>query len=137
MATSLDLLLIDGYTAGQNVPLASQAGYPCQANAEGTNVEFVGPQTITGSGVWNGTSREILVRGTGARTITLGVAKYAGYRVTVIDADGTAAGGDTITVLTDGPSIAGDQTISSDYAEQIYTYVSSTGSGLWACTRTA
>jgi hypothetical protein len=60
MATPLDTALIDQYTAGMNVPLATQAGYPCT----------------------------ILVRGSGARAVTLGAAPYVGYATS-----GAAAGG--------------------------------------------
>lgn len=121
--TSLDTALIDDYTAGMNVPLAAQAGYPCQADADGTNVEYVGPQEITGSGVWNGTSREIMVRGSGARAITLGPAPYKGYIVRVIDANGNAAGGDTITVGVSQVTVSGTQTITSDYDSKLWCFV--------------
>lgn len=120
MATPLDTALVDAYTRGMNAPVASQAGYRCQADSDGTNVEYVGPQEITGSGVWNGKSRTILVRGTGSRTITLGPALHVGYLVRVVDADGNAAGGDTITVVVSSGTISGTQTITSDHQSRLY-----------------
>lgn len=121
MVTPLDTALIDDYTAGMNVPLAAQAGYPCQANSAGTNVEYVGPQELVGSGAWNGKSRSILVRGSGARAVTLGEeAPYVGYEVRVIDADGNAGSG-TITVSAGGSaSLAGTATLTSNYQSRVY-----------------
>jgi hypothetical protein len=123
MATPLDTLLIDEFTGGMNVPLLAQAGYPCQADGAGTNVEYVGPQVFTGTGVWNGKSRSILVRGSGARGVELGGAPYVGYEVRVIDADGTAGAG-TITVAAGGATtLTGTATLTSNYQSRVYGYV--------------
>lgn len=118
--TSLDTALIDQYTAGMNVPLAAQAGYPCQADSNGTNVEYVGPQELVGSGAWNGTSRSILVRGSGARAVTLGAAPYVGYEVRVIDAEGNAASGTITLSASGGGSLAGTATLTSNYQSRVY-----------------
>lgn len=122
MATALDLALIDDYTAGMNVPLAAQAGYPCQADAAGTNVEYVGPQEITGSGTWNGKGRTILVRGSGARAITLGVAPYVGYEVRLIDAAGSAGAGNITFTAGGGTALTGTATLTSNYQSRLYCY---------------
>lgn len=123
MATSLDTQIIDDYTAGMNVPLAAQAGYPCQADANGTNVEYVGPQEITGSGVWNGKARSIMVRGSGARAITLGLAPYVGYEVRLVDADGSAGAGTITATAGGGTSLTGTATLTSNYQSRLYCFV--------------
>jgi hypothetical protein len=43
--TALDLLLIQQYTNGMNVPIESQAGYAVRADDDGTNLEYA-PQAI-------------------------------------------------------------------------------------------
>ena len=121
MATPLDLSLIDAYTHSMNVPLPSQKGFACQADSAGTNVEYVGPQTLAGAGSWNGKSHSILVGGSGARTIALGAAPFIGYEVRVIDAAGTSDTG-TITISA-GTTQGSSQTITTTF-----------GSGLWCYT---
>lgn len=120
MATSLDLALIDDYTAGMNVPLASQAGYGCQADSDGTNVEYVGPQEITGSGAWNKRSRTILVRGNGARSITLGTPLHVGYEVRVVDADASAGAGTITAVGGDTMSVVGTTTVTTNLGSALF-----------------
>lgn len=128
MATPLDTALVDAYTAGMNVPLASQAGYACRADTAGTNVEYVGPQASAGGVTWDGKSAQVLVGGSGARAVTLKNGYYLGQRVTVADAAGNA-GSDTITVGVSEGALSGTATITTNFGTREYMYVAA---GQWA-----
>ncbi len=123
MATPLDLLLIDGYTAGTNIPLLAQAGFEAVANREGTNIEYIGPQVAAGSATWDGLARQVLVGGTGARSIVLKNGYFLGQTVEVVDAAANAGSG-TITVSVSEGAIAGSLTITADGESRRYMYVS-------------
>ncbi|MES2384547.1 MAG: hypothetical protein V4593_08355 [Pseudomonadota bacterium] len=127
MATPLDTALVDDYTAGVNMPLASQAGYAVRASADGTNYEFVGPQSLAGSGVWDGKAPQILVSGSGARAITLKNGYFLGQEVTVVDALGNASTG-TITVGVSEGAINGVTSLTANGDTRTYMYVSA---GVW------
>lgn len=127
MATPLDTALIDAYTAGMNVPLASQAGYVARANSAGTNVSYDGPQSLAGSGVWDGIAPEILVSGSGARAVTLKNGYFIGQQVLVIDVLGNAGSG-TITVGVSEGAINGTVTLTANGDSRRYMYVAA---GVW------
>lgn len=112
MSSALDLLLIDAYTAGAQMPAATQAGYDARANAAGTNIDYVAPaQVTTGSDTWNGTAECILVGGSGSRTIVLPRADIVGRVVEICDAAGNSGSG-TITIDPSGTdTINGSTTI--------------------------
>jgi hypothetical protein len=125
--TPLDTLLIDQYTGGMNVPLASQAGYVVRANAEGNNVEYVGPQSLAGTGSWDGVAPVIFVSGSGARTITLKNGFAFTQEVLIVDIVGTAGAGN-ITVATSEGSISGNVSMTTNHDSRRYMYVSA---GKW------
>jgi hypothetical protein len=127
MATPLDTQLIDEYTAGMNVPLASQAGYVARANEAGTNIRYDGPQSLAGSGSWDGFSPTILVNGSGARAVTLKNGFWVGQEVLVIDVLGNAGSG-TITVGVSEGAINGSTTITTNGDSRRYMYVAA---GVW------
>jgi hypothetical protein len=122
MATPLDTSLIDAYTRGINVPLASQAGHVVRVNPEGTNYEFIGPQMLAGSGTWDGSAELVLVGGSGVRTVTLGNGFFVGQRVRIVDRDGTANAG-TITIAASPGTLNGSpNTIAINYSSREYLY---------------
>jgi hypothetical protein len=127
MATPLDTLLVSEYTGGMNAPLASQAGHAARADSAGTNVEYVGPQVLAGTGTWDGKSDPILVRGSGVRTITIPNGYYLGQRVTIVDADGTSNSG-TIALSAAGV-LHGDVTLSTQWQSHTICYVAE---GVWS-----
>jgi hypothetical protein len=122
MATPLDTLLIDEYTRGINVPLASQAGYAVRADSAGTNYDFVGPQVTAGGATWDGKSPQVLVGGSGARAVVLKNGYFLGQTVEVVDTDGNAGSG-TITVSVSEGSLGGTATITANGGSRRYMYV--------------
>lgn len=71
------------------------------ARDDGTQTVVCDIQTITGSGSWDGECGMILVRGSGARVITLpdpaALAQHAGFTLTIVDADGNSGTGNITT----------------------------------------
>lgn len=130
MATPLDTQLIDAYTRGMNVPVASQAGYPVRASDDGTNLEYVpGAQVLVGSGTWDGKSASIHVQGSGARTITMGPGYFLGQTVEVLDAFGNAGSG-TISMAGDGSAFLGSVTISNNGESRRYMWQEASGAAM-------
>lgn len=130
MTTALDLALIQDYTGGVNMPIASQAGYDAHVDANGTNLEYRSKyQTISGSGTWDGVSPVILVTGSGARSIALPIPSATGQRkVQILDADGTSSAGAIVITFTGATLGAGTPAILSNYNARSLTYL---GSNVW------
>ncbi len=91
------------YVGGFAVPNALQAGNGAQVSADGTDLVYPpdvqeAPTTPT---AWDQESRAIMVRGSGARSVTLPNADKVGRQLWVIDAERNAGSG-TITIDPDG-----------------------------------
>jgi hypothetical protein len=130
MATPLDTALVDSYTRGMNVPVASQAGYAVRADEDGTNIEYIaGAQILVGSGTWDGKSASVHVQGSGSRTILMGPGYYIGQTVEILDAFGNAGSG-TITMSGDGAAFLGSVTISSNGESRRYMWQEASGSAM-------
>lgn len=122
MAKPLDLAIIQDYTRSINVPVASQAGYVVRADSDGTNVEYVGPQVTAGGVTWDGKAPQVLVGGSGARSVVLRNGYFLGQTVEVVDVEANAGSG-TITVSVSEGAIAGSVTITSNGESRRYMYV--------------
>lgn len=126
--TALDLALIQDYTGGQNVPVASQAGYTVHADSAGTNLEYrPTQQTLAASGTWDREAPVLLVTGSGARSIALPLPSASSQKsVKVIDAAGTAAAGNITVTFTGATLATGTPVVSSNYGSLSFTYVGGT-----------
>ena len=122
MATPLDTALIDAYTRGVNVPVASQAGYTVRADADGTNIDFIGPQITAGSAVWDGKSAQILVGGSGARSVVLKNGYFLGQTVEVVDVEGNAGSG-TVSITVSEGALGGNAFLTAAGDARRYMYV--------------
>jgi hypothetical protein len=122
MATPLDLVLVGDMTRGMNVPLPSQAGFACRADADGLNVDYFGPQVTAGGATWDGFAPQILVGGSGARAVVLKNGYFLGQTVEVVDVEGNAASG-TITMSASEGAIGGTVSITSNGGSRRYMYV--------------